>query len=1506
MAVLLLTTALYPSVGAATCVTAPGSVTCSGSIPNGQSVTDDFGTITVNGLTEPVGGTGLRFTSSTDADIDVNADFTAFGIQLDPGFNRTRRAGFELRTDGSVTGTVAGDITGPTLDDVTNTPEFDLNNFGTFNVLSGTGIDLTRTGTINVTRPTVTATQNRRDNFAAPGGERDFVMGQFGAIRLRDRSGDINFVSTGDVSLDGGQRNLSVDRSAEVGVNQRVFSTRFASGSAGQSTNSAHFGVVIEGNADVTAVQNGDINLTGGGVSTSVETTGAIAATIATHSGGRGVFITDNDAGDVDQVSFLDQTTFTLNGDVTLTGADVEARAKANDVPGGSANTKATAQVDLSSQIGVWANKPSARDITVNGDIRVTNGTTIISAQAVDDAGQASGLVAVRGVGTGGSGFEGSAFLRDDTNTPKLSLNVTGDIIVAGGDVVADVTGTGTSTLNDLSDLPTGTPRETLTINRFGGSSATGLSLFATEVDYDLGGNITATGGNATGTMTGSDMNAVFNGGNATAMSFSAGSAIGGGAFNKVEDSLMNADGGDADLTLDGTNLEAEMRGGNSIGTNVSIGAVGQSGYTQTGAIAVTGGDARGTASAGSTISATGGSATGYSFNAGGRPEGAPETSTATIRSEGEITVTGGDATLTGDGTAIGGEATGIISFLTGADAPPLVEHDGIIRATGGAGITRQGAATGINISDFGFTSTASDGSTVDNDANILVTGDIYTDGTGVEDTLTGNELVSGSNGINAAVTGDAQVVVDGGLVDVRGSKSNGITVRAATSLTTLRNGTRVNVTADRGAGIALGTSQRVFENPSEVASVNRIVIDQTSAVITEAGIGIQDDGRTRVFDIDPDTNDAVPRNVDLGNQTTVDIAGTLSSGIGIAMDLGAGTDTLILRRTAAITGVSRLGAGDDRFIYQNFAETNAVDGGDGRDSVVVSVASGQNARFNPQSEIPNFTNFEAISKSGVGTLTVGGAAFANGPIDFEVLNGAGIVDSDQANLGVIVGAGAQFRTDNQVANILVRDQGVANGTGTASGLTNEGRFAPGNSIGTFTVTGDFAQTATGQLDIEIAADGGSDLVAVSGTATLDGTLSVQGIGYPTGFPDTQSYTILTANGGIAGAFANVTDNLPDVDVVAAYSANSVAISYSRGTMPGGPTTDMSDKSIHANALQAGLASVGFFSNHLRARGRAHGPSGAGRDTLAFAGLDGPVFSFADQTPGFTAETGALWLSPFASRADVDATAVATGYSADTNGLALGYEVTTPDGAGFVRKGIALGFSTTDVASGASSADIDTTQIGAYYHLERGPLRLTTAATFGSQSHDITRTIPIAGMAPAIARSSADGFAFEIGADLSYNLAQHYGWANADTLRVAPVVSLQHSVVKRDGYTETGAGILNLTVAPERYARTVLGVGMEYEQLFRGQNGMVIKPSLSVKYEHAFGAEAATVSSALAGVAGASFADRGAIVGDNTIAVGAGVEFQIKDNFSVDVRYSGRFSNSADTHTASISAVWKF
>lgn len=56
----------------------------------------------------------------------------------------------------------------------------------------------------------------------------------------------------------------------------------------------------------------------------------------------------------------------------------------------------------------------------------------------------------------------------------------------------------------------------------------------------------------------------------------------------------------------------------------------------------------------------------------------------------------------------------------------------------------------------------------------------------------------------------------------------------------------------------------------------------------------------------------------------------------------------------------------------------------------------------------------------------------------------------------------------------------------------NGGVLAPGNSIGRIDIVGDYQQTPDGTLHIEFDASGASDILAVTGTATLAGTLDLQ------------------------------------------------------------------------------------------------------------------------------------------------------------------------------------------------------------------------------------------------------------------------------------------------------------------------------------------------------------------------------------------------------------------------------
>jgi hypothetical protein len=118
---------------------------------------------------------------------------------------------------------------------------------------------------------------------------------------------------------------------------------------------------------------------------------------------------------------------------------------------------------------------------------------------------------------------------------------------------------------------------------------------------------------------------------------------------------------------------------------------------------------------------------------------------------------------------------------------------------------------------------------------------------------------------------------------------------------------------------------------------------------------------------------------------------------------------------------------------------------------------------------ITRFTN--------TGTLAINGGSLTLPT--FPVNDGAIVLDTD---------------------TVLFTDRAPLTNNGTLSGrgrvglagatFTNNGTVSPGASTGTLTITGDFTQTASGILDIEIGGSN-SDLLDISGTANLGGTLQL-------------------------------------------------------------------------------------------------------------------------------------------------------------------------------------------------------------------------------------------------------------------------------------------------------------------------------------------------------------------------------------------------------------------------------
>ena len=220
---------------------------------------------------------------------------------------------------------------------------------------------------------------------------------------------------------------------------------------------------------------------------------------------------------------------------------------------------------------------------------------------------------------------------------------------------------------------------------------------------------------------------------------------------------------------------------------------------------------------------------------------------------------------------------------------------------------------------------------------------------------------------------------------------------------------------------------------------------------------------------------------------TVIDNSGYIGGDI-IGGDLA---ETLINR--GSVEGDIMLGAGNDIISLETGAMLiGNIDGGSGTDEIKSSGDGSIDGKV---------TNIEALKVTGgllaadfgtgssvVSTSVTGGTLDVNGPL---------------------------------ATTVAVGQDGTLGGGGAITGnVTNAGIVAPGNSIGTLSVAGNYTQTATGQFLVELGPSS-ADKLAVSGTAALDGILSTGLVATDYAALEGKSYTVLTA-GSISGALDNL------------------------------------------------------------------------------------------------------------------------------------------------------------------------------------------------------------------------------------------------------------------------------------------------------------------------------------------------------------------------------------------------
>lgn len=194
------------------------------------------------------------------------------------------------------------------------------------------------------------------------------------------------------------------------------------------------------------------------------------------------------------------------------------------------------------------------------------------------------------------------------------------------------------------------------------------------------------------------------------------------------------------------------------------------------------------------------------------------------------------------------------------------------------------------------------------------------------------------------------------------------------------------------------------------------------------------------------------------------------------------------------------------------------------------------------------FRNTGTLRKTGgSGELLIGNHPRFNNEGTVEISSGTIRIRGNGTDTGMYTlaaDAALQMTERDRTLAAEARVEGEGTVIVDPSDVTNRATWSPGSSSGILTVDSDFALEAEGTLDVDLesstAPGDGHDQLAVTGNATLDGTLAIR---IPEGYiPDPgDAFVVVTCEAGCAGTFSAVDE--PDgytFDVL--YSENDVTL----------------------------------------------------------------------------------------------------------------------------------------------------------------------------------------------------------------------------------------------------------------------------------------------------------------------------------------------------------------------------
>ncbi|MFS8137312.1 MAG: autotransporter domain-containing protein, partial [Thermomonas sp.] len=674
------------------------------------------------------------------------------------------------------------------------------------------------------------------------------------------------------------------------------------------------------------------------------------------------------------------------------------------------------------------------------------------------------------------------------------------------------------------------------------------------------------------------------------------------------------------------------------------------------------------------------------------------------------------------------------------------------------------------------------------------------------------------------------------------------------------------------GDGVRFITGQGSLDNAGSITGGNTGAALADSALGSGgAGVRAQSDGNTLINSgaISGGLNTGGERAnaVSLeGNNNTLELragysftGNVVASGTGNVLRLGGAADATL----NLATGLQYQGFAS----FEKIGATTWTVSGTGNTSHVWNINAGT-LTGDSTSLQGNITNNAAVNFDQAATGTYAGVMSGTG--SFSKLGAGNLILTgiNTYNGATSVNAGT-LSVNGSISNsaVTVNNGGVLGGSGTVgnTSIASGGVLAPGNSIGTLTVNGNLSFAAGSIYRVEVDAAGANDRINATGTATINGgTVDVQA-GAGTYAANTQ-YTILNAAGGRTGNFAGVTSNLAFLTPTLAYDVNNVFLSLARNDVSfasvaitpnqiatstafqnAGNTGDMGAVQTALTGLSAAQARAAYdstsgsgivalrragagfaagFGSQLQARLGAQANAAGGfansftsRPVLLAANdhlsdLMAPVsdsapqkFSLAGGASSLASSPDAaskgLWVRGFGGHGNTHANANAAASDLQSSGLSVGFDSEVKDG---VRVGVAATGGTSRLSTDNNeSGKTRNSAIAVYGSYASGPWNFSGSASMGWGKNHLDRNVTV-GALNRVASSDFDSSTLSAYGEAAYSMPMN-GWT------LQPLAGLSLSRNKADGFTETGAGALNLQVAEQTInsSKVMLGAKASFD-----------------------------------------------------------------------------------------------